>query len=55
MNKRYKVSFTEQSKAWTAAVSVEGDTADVLEEALELTKKAKKQSGLLTLDKIRGK
>jgi hypothetical protein len=51
---RFKVAFTEQAKAWTASVSVEGEEGlKTLDEAYDLAKRAQAISQQMTLQKIR--
>ena len=52
---KFKVGYTEQSKGWTASVSVEGeDDKEVMSKAKELSLEAQRESQRMTLNKIRG-
>ena len=52
---KFKVGYTEQSKAWTANVTVEGEDEEAVKlKAKELAYEAQQVSQRMTLQKIRG-
>lgn len=52
---KFKVGYTEQAKAWTASVTVEGEDEELVKTtAIKLADEAKRVSKRLTFEKIRG-